>query len=199
MEVYTIKVGPNLTNCYIIKDNDKSYIIDPGDDGDKILSFIKSNSLNVKNIILTHGHFDHIGAVGFLREKLLSMNVSIHVNDNINLSDANKNLSHFLGNKMEFEKAEVLLKEGDIIGNFRVISTPGHTPGSISLYNEKEKTLFSGDLIFDKGTGRTDLPGGDHETLFGSINKIMELSDDIIVYPGHGSTTTIGDFKKFFI
>lgn len=195
MEIYKIEVGMNLTNCYIFNDNKLCYIIDPGDEGEKILSFIKAKELDIKSIVLTHGHFDHIGAVDFLKKRL-NVDICIHEDDSTYLSDVQLNLSCFTGNKICFF-ADSLLKEGDRIGRFKVISTPGHTPGSISLYNKEEGVLFSGDLIFSNGYGRTDFPGGNQNILFSSIDKIIQLPDNIIVYPGHGPKTTIGKFKKY--
>ena len=196
MEIYTIEVGMNLTNSYIVNDKKFSFLIDPGDDGERILSLIKDKELDIKSIVLTHGHFDHIGAVEFLKKEL-KVELCIHKDDNIYLADKKKNLSYFKGIEISLETADILLKEGDNIGGFRVLSTPGHTPGGISLYNQEEGILFSGDLIFRNAYGRTDLPGGDQNILFSSLEKIIQLPAETLVYPGHGPTTTIGEFKKY--
>ena len=108
-----------------------------------------------------------------------------------------KNLSYFTGDLIETVSPDSLLEEGDLIGNFRVIHSPGHTPGSICLYNEEEGILFSGDTIFKNGYGRTDFPGGDQQTLFNSIRKLLQLPDETMVLPGHGPSTTIAEFKRY--
>lgn len=196
MEVYTIKVGPNITNCYLIEDEKKSYLIDPGEDGEKILSIIQEKELKLDKIILTHGHFDHIGGVKFLRERT-GVEVYIHPEDKEYLLDGKKNLSYLTGEVIELLPVDGFLNEGDFFAKFRVIHTPGHTPGGISLYSVEDNLLFSGDTIFNNGYGRTDFPGGDLETLINSINKLLKLPDETIVYPGHGPTTTIREFKRY--
>ncbi|NLM96799.1 MAG: MBL fold metallo-hydrolase, partial [Halanaerobiaceae bacterium] len=117
--------------------------------------------------------------------------------ENIYLSDPEMNLSVYIGSEISLETADILLDEGDEVGSFKVLFTPGHTPGGISLYNQEEGILFSGDLIFRDAYGRTDLPGGDQKILFSSLEKIIKLPPDTLVYPGHGPATTIGEFKKF--
>lgn len=197
MNIETIPVGMNATNCYIVDmGNNNAFIIDPGADGEKVMGCIKSKSLNIIGIVLTHGHFDHIGAVDFLKERL-DVEVAIHRDDSSFLENAKKNLSYLFNDNIELDSADNLLSDGDNYHSFQVIATPGHTPGGIALYNYKNGILFSGDTIFKRGYGRTDFPGADHEVLFTSINKLLRLPKDTIVYPGHGSTTTIGDFKIY--
>jgi len=196
MNISTIPVGPGATNCYIIEEDDSSFIIDPGDEAGKIYKYIQDKNIRISNIILTHGHFDHIGAVSFLRNKLDVM-VFIHQLDNPYLLDPNKNLSYMLGDDIVLEPAERFLVDEEIYNSFQVIATPGHTPGGISLYNKEEGILFSGDTIFHNGYGRTDFPGADHQTLFDSIKILLELPADTVVYPGHGPTTTIKEFERY--
>ncbi len=196
MNISTIPVGPGATNCYIVEEDNSSFIIDPGDEAGKIYKCIQDKNIIISGIILTHGHFDHIGAVSFLRNKL-DITVSIHQLDSPFLLDPNKNLSYMSGDDIKLEPAERLLVDGDIYNSFRVIATPGHTPGGISLYNKDEGVLFSGDTIFCNGYGRTDFPGADHHTLFASIKILLELPADTVVYPGHGPITIIRDFKRY--
>ena len=197
MDINTIQVGINSTNCYIVEVNNRdAFIIDPGADGEKILNFIQNKDLNISGIILTHGHFDHIGAVKYLREEL-NVIVSIHQFDNPMLLDAKKNLSFMIGDNIELERADRLLADDDYFNGFKVIATPGHTPGGISIYHQEEGILFSGDTIFKNGYGRTDFPGADKEKLFASIKKLLRLPVDTTVYPGHGPITTIGNFKTY--
>lgn len=196
MKLHRMELGFNGTNSYLVSDQDSTFIIDPGADGEKIQAFIQEKNLEVDKIILTHGHFDHIGAVAYIQEKT-GAKLFIHSEDKEYLMDGQKNLSYFTGDLIETVSPDSLLEEGDLIGNFRVIHSPGHTPGSICLYNEEEGILFSGDTIFKNGYGRTDFPGGDQQTLFNSIRKLLQLPDETIVLPGHGPSTTIAEFKRY--
>jgi len=198
LDIKCLSVGANATNCYlVISDDNSGLIIDPGADGERIIEKVKEYRLKVQNIILTHGHFDHLGGVDFLR-KNLQVDVLIHSQDQEYLVDPQKNLSVFIGRAISTEPADGVLDEMELKG-FKVIHTPGHTPGGICLYNKEEKVLFSGDTIFCQGVGRTDFPGSSQHSLIKSIrDKILVLPDDVTVYPGHGPTTTIKEFKDFF-
>jgi len=195
-------VGVNFTNCYLIgKKNSKAIVIDPGDEIDKIMALVEKNNVEVEKIINTHGHFDHISANNELKEKT-NAEVYIHEKDKEALVNPEKNLSTHLGQKnlVELKEADHILREGDTVQiedySFEVLHTPGHSPGSISLYDSNKKILISGDTIFSMGVGRTDFPGCSQEKLINSIeNKLLSLPDETKVYPGHGQETTIGKFK----
>lgn len=195
-------VGVNFTNCYLIgKRKSKVIVIDPGDEIDKIMSLVEKNKVEVDKIINTHGHFDHISANSALKEKTKA-EIYIHEKDKEALINSKKNLSTYLGQEklVKLEEADQILKEGDIIDiedyTFKVIHTPGHSPGSICLHDEEKKILVSGDTIFSMGVGRTDFPGCSQAELINSIeNKLLPLPDETKVYPGHGQKTTIGRFK----
>ncbi|HMA59405.1 MAG TPA: MBL fold metallo-hydrolase [Halanaerobiales bacterium] len=195
-------VGVNFTNCYLIgKKNSKAIVIDPGDEIDKIMALVEKNNVEVEKIINTHGHFDHISANNELKEKT-NAEVYIHEKDKDALVNPEKNLSTHLGQKnlVELKEADHILREGDTVQiedySFEVLHTPGHSPGSISLYDSNKKILISGDTIFSMGVGRTDFPGCSQEELINSIeNKLLTLPDETKVYPGHGQETTIGKFK----
>lgn len=199
MKVKRIPVGFNKTNCYLIKlvDSD-GLLIDPGGDGDKIIEEINIMGISIKKIILTHGHFDHIGALDYLRDTLQA-EVYIHELDGEMLVDPSKNLSSLFGSDIKARPADYLLKDGDMINGFKVIHTPGHTQGGISLYHQEKGILFSGDTIFAMGVGRTDFPGSSTEDLQNSIERIKhELPAEIIVYPGHGPQTVLRDFMNYY-
>ncbi|MFP4660745.1 MAG: MBL fold metallo-hydrolase [Halanaerobiales bacterium] len=197
MDIITIPVGMNATNCYIVEyKKSNCIIIDPGAEGEKIFTYIEQEQMEVKGIVLTHGHFDHIGAVKFLLDQY-DTELAIHELDNPYLMDARKNLSFMIGEKIELDSADRLIDEGDRYYDFKVIATPGHTPGGISLYNESEGILFSGDTIFNSGYGRTDFPGADPEELSNSIKKLLLLPEKTKIFPGHGRTTTIADFRRY--
>ncbi|NLO90255.1 MAG: MBL fold metallo-hydrolase [Clostridia bacterium] len=201
MKIKTIIVGKLHTNCYIFFDPEtrEGAVIDPGSQGDKILDYIDQSKIKVKYIINTHGHYDHIGADLFLKEKL-GAEILIHGKDAAMLKDPMLNLS-FYDDVSEIGGIvpDRLLKEGDTIsvGNisFKVLHTPGHTPGSICLLSQRE--IFTGDTLFECSVGRTDLPGGSFKQLKDSLkNKILNLPDHLIVYPGHGPSTTMEHEKK---
>ena len=195
-------VGVNFTNCYLIgKENSSAIVVDPGDEVDKIMEMVNEYNVKVEKIVNTHGHFDHISANQELKEKT-GAEIYIHKKDKEALINPEKNLSSHLGqnNLVKLKKADNIIQEGDSISiedyEFKVFHTPGHSPGSICLYDENKKILISGDTIFSMGVGRTDFPGCSQQELIESIeNKILPLPEDVKVYPGHGQTTRIGEFK----
>ncbi len=195
MEIKIIRVGNNMTNCYLVGDT----VIDPGAEGERILKFVGDSK--IKQIINTHGHFDHIGGNQILQEKT-GAPIVIHESELEFLIDPSKNLSFMMGKAREVSSppAEKGLKEGEeiIIDDivFKILHTPGHSPGSIGLYSAAEGILFSGDTIFEMGIGRTDFPGCQEGEIYNSIeSKLLVLPEDTKVYPGHGGSTTIGEFR----
>lgn len=194
--------GMNSVNTYLAGDEDgKIAIIDPGTENTDIINLIDDFDLKPDKIINTHCHFDHIGGNEFLKKKY-DLKIAIHKAEKDFLNDPAKNLSKLLGNEVISPEAEIFLEEGNIINlgsnKFKVIHTPGHSPGGIALYNENEKVLFSGDTIFKTGVGRFDFSSSDKKKLKNSIKKLLKLNDDVKVYPGHGRETTIGDFKNIW-
>jgi len=202
--VKMLPVGPLLTNCYIVgcEETKEGAIIDPGGDADRILATVEETGLTVKYVINTHGHFDHILANRKVVEAT-GAKLAIHPKDEPMLLAKLSGLANFfgLGGIIPSPPPDLLLEEGDelLVGKlrFKVLHTPGHSPGSISLYNEEEGVVFAGDVLFNGGIGRTDLPGGSYRTLMESIrNKLLTLPDETIVYPGHGPPTTIGKERR---
>lgn len=191
-----IVVGSMQANCYIVGDasTKEVFIIDPGGDYEKISLLVEKNGYNVKSVINTHGHMDHISANGHL-----NFPVWIHKADADFLEDPSKNLSYLTGSGLKSPSAAKLLEDGDVLkaGDIalKVMHTPGHTPGSICL--KSDGMVFTGDTLFYAGVGRTDFPYGSEEKLMSSLkNKVLSLDDDTVVYPGHGPSTTIGREKK---
>ncbi|WP_373483562.1 MBL fold metallo-hydrolase [Acetobacterium sp.] len=196
MEVIKKALGQMGTNCYVVWDEKtlEAAVIDPGFEDQRINDIIYENRLQVKYILLTHGHFDHLGGVNQIKQ-LTGAKVLIHENDADCLLDPRRNLSVLAGLSMVLEPADGLLSEnetitlGDIV--FRVIHTPGHSKGGICLLAEDQ--LFVGDTLFNTSIGRTDFADGDlNELLNGIESKLFILDDATIVLPGHGENTTIG-------
>lgn len=199
MKIKTIVVGPLQVNCYIAYDEGtkEAMVIDPGDEPDMIMDLIEQAGLKVKLILLTHGHFDHVGAVDDMKE-LTGAPILIHRKDKEIYSQANTHAYMWgfrIGNPPEPDK---FIDEGDEVKigelQFQVLHTPGHTQGSICLYGMG--TVFSGDTLFRDSIGRTDLPGGDMSSMGNSFRRLMKLPHDTIVYSGHGEKTTIGREKQ---
>lgn len=202
MILKVFSVGLIGTNCYICGDEEskKGVIIDPGADAEFIISELKKENLDIEYILITHGHFDHIGALEKVKE-FTGAKVLIHEEGVAYLEDAYLNLSKAFFDKEFVKSADGTLRDGDMIevGNlsFRVIHTPGHTSDGVNYYEEKNGILFSGDNLFRTSIGRTDFPGGDMHLLVSSIKeKLLSLPEDVVVYPGHGEPTSIGYEKQ---
>ena len=200
MRVEKLVVGQLATNCYLVWDEKTrdSIIIDPGDDGDYIIQKIQDLKLFPKLLIATHGHFDHVLAALELR-LAFSISFLIHKNDLFLLNRASQTAKHFL--ELRFDpsaKPDKFIKEGDTIRfggeKLKVLETPGHTPGGISLLGKR--IIFSGDTLFADGFGRTDFSYGSKKDLEKSIEKLFKLPDDTLVYPGHGEEITIEEIKS---
>lgn len=195
-----LEVGPWGVNCYMVGDevSHAGMIIDPGAEAKAILHKAKKLELDIKVIVLTHAHFDHIGGLKELKEATKAQ-VSVGADDAPSLGRKDL-ISATFGFSYPVPPApDRLLKDADIIEigslTFQVLHTPGHTPGGICLLGEK--VVFTGDTLFNSGIGRTDLAGGSTEKIMESIRiKLMELPDDVAVYPGHGPETTIGQERR---
>jgi len=191
-------VGSFETNCYLAGDVDslECAVIDPGEEAEKIINRLRAGRLIPKMILLTHGHFDHFGAVSELKEKF-KMPLLMHEND-LQAIDQSLEFAHRFGIYPGKCLPDELLKAGDIIriGKYalEVVETPGHTPGGLSFLAEYE--IFVGDTLFKNGVGRTDLPGGNAALLKKSLLKIIQLDDNLKILPGHGPETTVGEEKK---
>ncbi len=200
MILETILVGPLETNCYVLatKADSRAVIIDPGAEECKIKKILDKHKLRPEAVINTHGHIDHIGC-----DDKFGVAVYIHKLDAPLLENPELNLSSFLSMPFTISSDIHTLEQGDKIElgglSFEVIHVPGHTPGGIALLlaDSGNKILFSGDSLFCGSIGRTDFKGGDNELLVKSVKeKLLVLPDDTLVYPGHGSSTTIGEEKR---
>ena len=203
MKISYLVLGPFMTNTYIAWDESskKAVIIDPSFYPEKIWQAVMKLGVTPEKILLTHAHVDHIAGLNFLRGKYPDAKVYMHEKDLPLLRSASLNLSDMLPEPILCEKPDVLVREGDHITegamDLRVLETPGHTPGGISFYEEKEGIVFTGDSLFQGSIGRTDFPGGSMTTLVESIRKeLFALPDAVHVLSGHGDPTTIGIEKR---
>ncbi|MEO0088134.1 MAG: MBL fold metallo-hydrolase [candidate division WOR-3 bacterium] len=197
-EIIRLPVGEVLTNTYIVKSKEEILVIDPAFESERIIKEIKKLKGKVKYILNTHGHIDHISSNNELLKEF-NCQLLIHELDSELLGSPEKNLSLLFGYSYVSQKADLLLKDGDIIKigelEFKIIHTPGHTEGSISLYNDK--FVFTGDTLFFDSIGRTDFPGGNEKKIFESLKKLSQIiKDDQIVYPGHGEFDYFYKIKK---
>lgn len=199
MILQTLLVGPLGVNCYIIADEPsrEAFIVDPGGNGPEIIKAVQNSRLRVIGIVNTHAHFDHILALDQVRAATHAPFL-LHADELPILDAAEKSAGAFGMHLRQPARPDRLLHDGDELklGSlvFKVLHTPGHTPGGICVL--EGKNVFVGDTLFQGSIGRTDLPGGDFAALMGSIrDKLFPLSDDTVVYPGHGPASTIGEEK----
>ena len=163
MKIDKVEVGVLAENCYVISIDDKCLVIDPGDEASKIINLIGNKK--VLGILITHHHFDHVGALEKIKDKY-----KVEVLDHNNASEKEYNIGPF---------------------NFKIIFNPGHTTDSISFYFEKEHIMFVGDFVFYNSIGRCDLDGGNFSVMQESIKKLCSIKEDITLYPGHGQSTSL--------
>lgn len=201
MKIETFILGELQTNCYfIINENTKeAIIIDPAAQADDIMKQLESDNLTPVAILLTHGHFDHIMAVNHLVQEY-AIPVYASEEEKELLASSRLNCSIMMGHGYVTEMTQGLQDQDEIVlANIpiKVIHTPGHTIGGTCYYLSKEAVLFSGDTLFYESIGRTDLPTGNSSQLLKSVNeKLMVLPDNIKVYPGHGTATSIGNERR---
>ena len=201
MKQKSLEVGPFASNCYVIGgESSEGIVVDPGADANRILKAIEELKLDIKLIVATHGHVDHVNALGKVK-KATNANFAIHSDDVQTLSSSGSMLSFLLPVSISSPpQPDILLQDGDNVEVtglcFRVLHTPGHSPGGISLLGYG--VVFTGDTLFCQSIGRFDFPGASGSQLLNSIHtKLMVLPDSTIVYPGHGPQTTIGDERRW--
>ena len=190
MKQVTMALGAYQTNCYMIwaEESDKCVVIDPGYDADTVLDQAKKQGKTIEAILLTHGHFDHVGAV---RDIAAETDCAVYICPD-DLSMPTQLTAGPLYYTHTYGEGDVLQLAGLSI---RVIQTPGHTRGSVCLITGD--AMFSGDTLFEGSCGRTDLPGGDWAVILQSLTRLKEMTKDYKVYPGHGCATTLADEQKY--
>ena len=188
MNIHILPLGMLQTNCYILFEKDRCLVVDPGDEPEKVLNFLSQHELTLEAILLTHGHFDHVGAV-----KTLAAETDCRVflcEKDLALPDAMTAGPLY---------STDFYSDGDKLSlaglTFEVLHTPGHTPGSVCLRFGEH--LFSGDTLFAGSCGRTDFPGSSPADMFRSLSRLSQLDETLKVYPGHGGATTIGEEKRY--
>ncbi|MDU1643061.1 MBL fold metallo-hydrolase, partial [Peptoniphilus harei] len=192
-KIMKLVVGQLQENCFVLFDENKdAFVVDPGGSSENIIEAIEKNSLNIKYILLTHGHFDHVGAVASLVKKYKAP-VYLSKEDRAFLESPKEVRVSAFGMQIEAAEVDVFVKEGDEIpfseGNIKVIETPGHTLGSVCYLFENY--LFAGDTLFNGSIGRTDFPESDHSLMVESLKKLKKLDDEIYVLSGHGPESQI--------
>ncbi|MEY8230940.1 MBL fold metallo-hydrolase [Oscillospiraceae bacterium 50-16] len=194
MKIISMQVGPIMTNCYILIDEEskKTAVIDPGEDADRILAALREEDSQVEYILLTHGHYDHTTAVPELHAALPQARIYIHQ------ADANGAGSKLFPLASQVEDL-LLYDEGDTLAlgglTIQVLHTPGHSPGSVTL--QVEDVLFSGDTLFAGSCGRTDLPGGSYDQMMASLKRLGELEGEFRVLPGHNAPSTLDQEREY--
>ncbi len=202
MKIKKFSVGILGTNCYLVSNEEtkEMVIVDPGGVSKRMMAYIQEEGLKPQAILLTHGHFDHIMGIDALLEAW-EMPVYVHEDDEDAMNDIYLNQSKSYTSGYTYEGAEYVQdgQELELIGEtFRVIHTPGHTKGGVCYYVEAEGVLFSGDTLFQNSVGRTDFANSSTSGLIRSIReRLFELPEETLVYPGHSGETTIGHEKKY--
>lgn len=203
MILQSLTVGPFQENCYIIGDpaTREGAVIDPGDEAPRIIKAMENTGLRFKYIINTHAHIDHVGAVQSVKDHF-AIPFYLHRDDEVILRHMPQSAAMFglkVGRVPDIDfyfNPPADMRLGDL--SFKIFHAPGHSPGSVCFYFAAQHILIAGDVLFNGSIGRTDLPGGDFDTLINSIRQnIFTLPEETTVYPGHGPETTVGFEKKF--
>jgi len=202
IKIYPMPLGDYQANCYILSVGKRALIVDPGDEANRIITYLATNGLKPEAILLTHGHFDHIGALETVM-KQYEIPVYAHIDEQEYFTNADYNLSWKAGRSkiefsdlsaFEFIETDGIVEIMDLPVEVRHV--PGHSSGSIAFYFAEDGVVISGDVLFNGSIGRTDLINGNHDQLINSIKtKLFTLPLATVVYSGHGSATTIGDEK----
>ena len=185
------------SNVYVVYDSGEAMIIDAGATVAPIKEFVEKNDLTVKYIVLTHGHYDHVNYIGDYLKAFEGAVAVCHADEIATLCDSEANVSALFGAECVYNHDYTTVREGDSLSvgtlNFKILHTPGHTPGGICLYEKDAEVLFTGDTLFHQGYGRTDFKGGDWRTLVASLRRLLSLDGNVRFFSGHGDSARIQD------
>lgn len=203
IQIIVIPVTAFQQNCSVIFDRETKAgaVIDPGGDVDRILAALEEHGVKVEKIVLTHGHIDHVGGAADLAERLSVPVLGPHEADRPLLERVEQQAREFGVGDVRTVEPDTWLSEGDDLTmagrSFQILHCPGHAPGHLVFFDPELRFAISGDVLFAGSVGRTDLPGGNHETLIASIrDKMLPLGDDVTFLPGHGPASTIGHERR---
>lgn len=198
IKIKTITGGPAASNTYICHIGKEAFIVDSGGSLDRIRGYINSMELEPRYIFLTHAHYDHTVNFDELKEGYPKAVSYIHEEESQLLKDPVFNGSSFFGDPRVFQETDELFKDGVMIPfsdtTIQIMNTPGHTRGSVCI--KINDIIFTGDTLFKLGIGRSDLPGGDEKAIYESLATLINMDEDVKIYPGHGGSSTIGHEKK---
>jgi len=201
VDIHPFVAGPLETNTYLLSHRTDGWIIDPAMGMGDVARFIRSRRIELRRVLLTHGHGDHIAGIGELKRDWPGLKVFCPRAEAGMLTDPQANLSGAFGLDITAGAPDELVEPGQTLQagglELLVLDTPGHTPGSVSYYCPAARAVFTGDALFAGSVGRSDLPGGDHTRLIESIRRsLLSLPDETVVLPGHGPSTTIGHERR---
>ncbi len=197
MKIESMMVGPIMTNCYILCDEEAAVcaVIDPGDEGDRIAQAVKETGCELQYILLTHGHYDHFTG---LNDLLAHYDVPVYINEK-DVTDSTQDVTYSLKFPRLDTKHQRYYNEGDTLPlgslSIRVMETPGHSRGSVCLL--VNDVIFAGDTLFRSSCGRTDFVGGDYQAMLVSLGRLGQLEGNYHVYPGHERATTLDEERRF--
>lgn len=202
LTVHTVALGPLETNCYVLLTDGPTWVIDPGVGASALLDLLEKLQTTPDRVVLTHGHGDHIGGIPELRQQCGEIPIACPAGDAGMLTDTEANMSLMFGVSIDVGAPDETFEPGQVLDQGRlqwhVLDTSGHTRGGVSLYSPQAAVAITGDALFCRSVGRTDIPEASGERLLGNIRKhLLSLPGDTVILPGHGPSSTIGQEQQY--